>query len=318
MRLLKLVPDNTNIDFMRWRHWALILSLLATVASLALVGVRGLNLGIDFVGGQVVRTTFAKPVDIEDLRGRIANLQVGDASIQEFGDDRTYQIRLPKPEGPEAAANQVVTKVRALIQQRISRRPGRCRRKRVGQGVRRTGDGRRAGDRVRDGRDRDLHLVPVRMAVRGRRAGHLVPRRGDDARLLLADPAAGRSQRRRGDPRDRRLFAQRHRRHLRPDPRKSAQISQDGDRPACSTSRSTRRCRGRWSPRCRSCSRSAALLVLGPDVHVRADHRDLPRHLHRHLLVDLHLGADPGAGWASRPTASSATTKQRAVAAKPA
>ena len=116
MRLLKLVPDNTNIDFMRWRNLALILSIIATVASLALVGVKGLNLGIDFVGGQVVRTTFAKPVNIEDLRGRISNLQVGDASIQEFGDGRTYQIRLPKPDGPESAANEVVTKVRALIQ----------------------------------------------------------------------------------------------------------------------------------------------------------------------------------------------------------
>ena len=116
MRLLKLVPDNTNIDFMKWRHWALIVSLLATLASLTLVGVRGLNLGIDFVGGQVVRTTFAKPVDIEDLRGRIAKLEVGDASIQELGDGRTYQVRLPKPEGPESAANEVVAKVRTLIQ----------------------------------------------------------------------------------------------------------------------------------------------------------------------------------------------------------
>ncbi|MCY7338750.1 MAG: protein translocase subunit SecF, partial [Sphingomonas bacterium] len=116
MRLLKLVPDNTNLDFMRWRNVALMLSIIATVASLVLVGVRGLNLGIDFVGGQVVRTTFAEKVDIEQLRGRIAGLQVGEASIQEFGDDRTYQIRLPKPDGPESAANQVVTKVRALIQ----------------------------------------------------------------------------------------------------------------------------------------------------------------------------------------------------------
>ncbi len=116
MRLLKLVPDDTNLDFMRWRNVALMLSIIVTVASLVLVGVRGLNLGIDFVGGQVVRTTFAEKVDIEQLRGRIASLQVGEASIQEFGDDRTYQIRLPKPDGPESAANQVVTKVRALIQ----------------------------------------------------------------------------------------------------------------------------------------------------------------------------------------------------------
>ena len=79
MKLLKLVPDNTNIDFMKWRNFALILSIIATVASLTLVGVRGLNLGIDFVGGQVVRATFAQPVDIEDLRGKVEQpQQVGD------------------------------------------------------------------------------------------------------------------------------------------------------------------------------------------------------------------------------------------------
>ena len=117
MKLLKLVPDNTNINFMGWRNVALLVSLLLTVASLVLVGTRGLNLGIDFVGGQVVRATFAQPVDIEDLRSRIGSLNVGDATIQEFGDDRTYQIRLPKPDGPEAASNQVVTKVRAFIPQ---------------------------------------------------------------------------------------------------------------------------------------------------------------------------------------------------------
>ena len=115
MKLLKLVPDNTNIDFMRWRNLALILSVIATVASLVLVGVRGLNLGVDFVGGQQIRVTFAQPVDIEDLRTRISGLGVGDANIQEFGDGKGYQIRLPRPEGPESAANQVVTKIRDFL-----------------------------------------------------------------------------------------------------------------------------------------------------------------------------------------------------------
>ncbi|HXG80933.1 MAG TPA: protein translocase subunit SecF [Sphingomicrobium sp.] len=115
MKLLKLVPDNTNIDFMKWRNVALVLSILLTVGSLALTAYKGLNLGIDFVGGQVVRATFARPVNIEDLRADVAALNVGEASIQEFGDNRTYQIRLPRPEGPEAAANQVVTAVRGMI-----------------------------------------------------------------------------------------------------------------------------------------------------------------------------------------------------------
>ena len=117
MKLLKLVPDNTNIDFMKWRNIALILSILATVASLTLVGVRGLNLGIDFVGGQVVRTNFAKPVDIEELRGKVNGLGLGDASIQQLTDAKTYQVRLPKPEGSEAAASAAVTKLRTMIQQ---------------------------------------------------------------------------------------------------------------------------------------------------------------------------------------------------------
>ena len=53
MKLLKLVPENTNLDFMRWRNVALVLSILATAASIAFTVYRGLNLGIDFVGGQV-------------------------------------------------------------------------------------------------------------------------------------------------------------------------------------------------------------------------------------------------------------------------
>jgi preprotein translocase subunit SecF len=119
MKLLKLVPDHTNLDFMRWRNFALVLSLIATVASVAFTVYRGLNLGIDFVGGQMVRAEFAQPVHIEDLRARVARLGLGEASIQALGNDRTYQIRLPKPSGPETASNQVVSKVRAAIPQQF-------------------------------------------------------------------------------------------------------------------------------------------------------------------------------------------------------
>jgi preprotein translocase subunit SecF len=117
MKLLKLVPENTNLDFMRWRNVALLISTLLTVASISYTVYRGLNLGIDFVGGEVVRTEFAQPVHIDDLRSRIARMGVGEASIQALGNDRTYQIRLAKPSGPEAAANAEVSKLRAAIPQ---------------------------------------------------------------------------------------------------------------------------------------------------------------------------------------------------------
>ncbi len=117
MKLLKLVPENTNIQFMRWRNVALVLSIIVTVVSIVYTAYRGLNLGIDFVGGQVVRVTFAQPVDIENLRAKVDGLNVGDASIQDFGDGKTYQIRLPKPPGADTAANEVVSKVRAFLPQ---------------------------------------------------------------------------------------------------------------------------------------------------------------------------------------------------------
>src|SRR5207249_11349091 len=120
MKLLKLVPDHTNLDFMRWRNLALILSIIATAASIAYTAYCGLNLGIDFVGGQVIRAEFAQPVHIDDLRARVDRLGVGEASIQALGNDRTYQIRLPKPVGPESASNAVVSKLRAMIPQQYA------------------------------------------------------------------------------------------------------------------------------------------------------------------------------------------------------
>ena len=116
MKLLKLVPDNTNLDFMRWRKLALVLSVLATVASLALVAVNGLNLGVDFVGGQMIRSTFSQPIEVDQLRDRVGALNLGEASIQESGGPRTYQIRLPRPEGGEAAVNRAASQVRAMLE----------------------------------------------------------------------------------------------------------------------------------------------------------------------------------------------------------
>ena len=117
MRLLKLVPDNTNIDFMRWRNLALVVSVVFLVASIALVAVRGLNLGVDFVGGQMIRATFTQPPPIEDVRERIGALGLGDASIQEFGDPNTLAIRMGLPEGGEEAANAAGSRVRNAIAQ---------------------------------------------------------------------------------------------------------------------------------------------------------------------------------------------------------
>jgi preprotein translocase subunit SecF len=115
MRLLKLVPDHTNVDFMRWRNLAVVLSTIMTIASLAFTAYRGLNLGVDFVGGQMVRVSFTQPIDVEQLRSRVDGLHLGEASIQEFGGPKSYQIRLPKPPGGDAASNIAATRVKQMV-----------------------------------------------------------------------------------------------------------------------------------------------------------------------------------------------------------
>jgi preprotein translocase subunit SecF len=95
MRPIKLVPDNTNIGFLRWRWVALAISVVLLLSSVALVSVRGLNWGVDFVGGQQMRVSFAKPVDIAQLREKLETLNVGDVTIQELGNNQTMNVRIP-------------------------------------------------------------------------------------------------------------------------------------------------------------------------------------------------------------------------------
>jgi preprotein translocase subunit SecF len=117
MRLLKLVPDNTNLDFLRWRNVAIVISALLMAGSIALLAVKGLNYGVDFAGGQVIRTTFAQPPSIDRLRTEITDLGMGDPSVQEFGSPREISIRLPLPEGGEEGANKAASQVRKALEQ---------------------------------------------------------------------------------------------------------------------------------------------------------------------------------------------------------
>ncbi|HZG10175.1 MAG TPA: protein translocase subunit SecF [Allosphingosinicella sp.] len=116
MRLLKLVPDNTNIDFLRWRTIAIAISSLLLIASISLIAVKGLNFGVDFVGGQVIRTTFVEAPSLDRLRTEVSGLNLGEPSIQEFGSPREISIRMPLPEGGEEGANRAASQVRQALE----------------------------------------------------------------------------------------------------------------------------------------------------------------------------------------------------------
>ncbi len=106
MRLLKLVPEDTNIKFLRWRVPFYVVSVLLMIASWGLVYTQGLNYGVDFAGGQEVRLTFEdlEEAPIASLREQISGLGYGEPVIQRFGEENQVSIRVRLPEEVEEQA----------------------------------------------------------------------------------------------------------------------------------------------------------------------------------------------------------------------
>lgn len=112
MRLLKLVPENTNIAFLKWRIPFYVVSMILIAASWGLVMTKGLNYGVDFAGGQEITGTFTQTDEapIGELRGTVGALGLGDPVIQRFGEANQVSIRVRLPESAEgdpAAANRI-------------------------------------------------------------------------------------------------------------------------------------------------------------------------------------------------------------------
>lgn len=120
MKLLKLVPDNTNIQFLRWRVPFYVVSLILIAASWGMVLTKGLNLGVDFVGGQMIRVTFQNTpaAPVAELRETVGKLGFGEPIIQQFGKPNEVSIRMKLPEGsaPNSdLADQMTRKITAAI-----------------------------------------------------------------------------------------------------------------------------------------------------------------------------------------------------------
>ncbi|GBD26473.1 hypothetical protein HRbin30_01805 [bacterium HR30] len=96
---MELIKPGTNFNFVGNFRRALVFSgLLIVVGALSLT-LRGPNYGIDFAGGTLVQVRFKQPTPIDEVRKALAGLELGEASIQDFGGNTNggseFLIRVP-------------------------------------------------------------------------------------------------------------------------------------------------------------------------------------------------------------------------------
>ena len=91
-----------SLDFMAGRQIAGILSMVAVIASIALLAMNGLSFGLDFTGGSLVELEFAEAPALESVRETLVNSGFPDAVVQAFGAPTDVVIRLAQDNAPKA------------------------------------------------------------------------------------------------------------------------------------------------------------------------------------------------------------------------
>ena len=117
---LRLVPENTNIHFMRLRMVAFVVSVALILASAGLYFGKGLNYGIDFEGGILMEVGAKEAVDMAKFRSATSGLGLGEIALQEFGRDTEVLIRVERQPGDSTAQQKAVDTVKAALAEKVS------------------------------------------------------------------------------------------------------------------------------------------------------------------------------------------------------
>ncbi|MGI8524922.1 MAG: protein translocase subunit SecF, partial [Pseudolabrys sp.] len=123
MRLLRIVPDDTKFDFMRFRRISFPISALLSMLAIVLFFFHGLNFGIDFRGGTLMEVqSKSGPADLASMRAKLASLGLGEIQLQQFGAPTDVLIRVAEQPGGDAAQQVAVQKLRTALGDQVDYR----------------------------------------------------------------------------------------------------------------------------------------------------------------------------------------------------
>ncbi|AHI27995.1 protein translocase subunit SecF [Marinobacter similis] len=95
--------EKKPFDFMGFRKIASVFSIALLVASVVLLAVRGLDLGMDFTGGTSVEIEYAEAPALEEIRNTLDAAGYDQFVVQNFGADTTVLVRLAEAGNDELA-----------------------------------------------------------------------------------------------------------------------------------------------------------------------------------------------------------------------
>lgn len=104
------MSEPTVIDFMGKRRLAVIFSAVLLLVSIASLGIRGLNFGLDFTGGAQIELGFEQSVDVDALRTTLSDAGYVDVAVQYFGNNTDVLIRMQEENNPDLG-NEVLSLV---------------------------------------------------------------------------------------------------------------------------------------------------------------------------------------------------------------
>ena len=116
IKALKWITKDTKINFMGARKFTYTLSIVLTIASIALIAIKGFNYGIDFSGGILIEVKSENVIDLEKVRNELSQIDIGEINLQTIGDSGKEIIIRAQAKGmDEKSQMTAVNEIKSLL-----------------------------------------------------------------------------------------------------------------------------------------------------------------------------------------------------------